>query len=178
MVSFSEHSVNQTLNLTSIEVFQDRLTFLNRHMLVQIRWFFSICQIYWEYRTAGHLVFYKPWPAVDLRKVLSVTKHGFVFWAQRKPNARLEIYKAFDSLDWLGFLAKSNLLKIPDCRSFSVLKTLTGYRSCSHSLLLFNPVFNPCFMTKGHWNAKEKNEKGLVHHSNLKPIEAFRWQVT
>ena len=25
----------------------------------------------------------------------AVTKHGFLFWAQRKPNARLEIYKAF-----------------------------------------------------------------------------------
>ena len=26
-----------------------------------------------------------------------VTKHGFVFWAQRKPNAKLEIYKAFQN---------------------------------------------------------------------------------
>ena len=81
---------------------------------------FSIWQIYWEYRTArGHLVFWKSWPVVDLKKVLSVTKHGFVFWAQRKPNAKLEIYKAFqngltflnrhnDSLDWLEFLDKSN----------------------------------------------------------------------
>ena len=53
------------------------------------------CEIYWEYRTAGHLVFWKLWPAVELKKVLSVTKHGFVFWAQRKPNTRLEIYKTF-----------------------------------------------------------------------------------
>ena len=29
--------------------------------------------IYWEYRTPGHLVFWKPWPAVELK---SVTKHG------------------------------------------------------------------------------------------------------
>ena len=56
---------------------------------------FRFCEIYWEYRTAGHLVFWKPWPAVELEKVLSVTKHGFVFWVQRKPNTRLEIYKAF-----------------------------------------------------------------------------------
>ena len=68
-----------------------------------------------------------------LKNVLSVTKHGFVFWAQRKPNARLAIYNAFDSLDWLGFLDRSNLLKIPDCRSFSVLKTLTGYWPYSYS---------------------------------------------
>ena len=30
----------------------------------------------------------------------SVTKHGFVFWAQRKPNAKLEIYEAF-RIAWL-----------------------------------------------------------------------------
>ena len=34
---------------------------------------------YREYGTAGHLVFWKPWPAVKLKKVLSVTKHTFVF---------------------------------------------------------------------------------------------------
>ena len=60
------------------------------------------CEIYWEYRTAGHLVLWKPWPAVELKKVASVTKHGFVLWAQRKPNTRLEIYKAFQ--DRLTFL--------------------------------------------------------------------------
>ena len=56
-----------------------------------------------EYRTAGHLVFWKLWPAFELTKVLSVTKHGFAFWAQRKPNAVLEIYKAFrDRLTFLN----------------------------------------------------------------------------
>ena len=30
-------------------------------------------------------------------------------------------------------ILKSNLLQIPDCRSFSVLKTLTGYWPYSHS---------------------------------------------
>jgi len=87
-------------------------------------------------------------PAVDLKKVLSVTKHGFVFSAQRKPNARLEIYKVFlDRLiflnrDKLGFLDKSNLLKITDCRSFSVLKTLTGYRPYSQSVLVVIVISN------------------------------------
>ena len=56
---------------------------------------FRFCEIYEEYRTAGHLVFWKPWPAVELEKVLSVTKHSFVFWVHRKSNTRLEIYKAF-----------------------------------------------------------------------------------
>ena len=37
MVSFSELSVSQRLNLRSI-VFQDRLTFLHRHMTVWVGW--------------------------------------------------------------------------------------------------------------------------------------------
>ena len=49
MVSFSEPSVNQA--------FQDRLSFLNRHMAVWIGWDSSISQIYEKYLTAGHLVF-------------------------------------------------------------------------------------------------------------------------
>ena len=38
-----------------------------------------------------------------MKKVLSVTKQGFVFWAQRKPNAKLEIFKAFQN-SLTGFL--------------------------------------------------------------------------
>ena len=38
----------------------------------------------------------------EAEKVSSVTKRGFVFCAQRKPNAKLEIYKAFQ--DRLTFL--------------------------------------------------------------------------
>ena len=37
-----------------------------------------------------------------LKNILSVTKHGFVFWAQCKSNTKLEIYKAFQ--DRLTFL--------------------------------------------------------------------------
>ena len=40
----------------------------------------------------------------------------------------------YDSLDRLRFLDKSNLLKIPDCLSFSV--ALTGYWPKSHSVLV------------------------------------------
>ena len=71
-------------------------------MIVQNGWIFSICEIYWEYGTAGHLVFWKPWPAVELKKFLSVTKHDFLLWAQRKPNTRLEGCKAVQ--DRLTFL--------------------------------------------------------------------------
>ena len=49
-------------------------------------------------------------PAVDLKKVLSVTKHGFVFWAQRKANATLEIYKAFQ--ERLTFLNRQMIVSI------------------------------------------------------------------
>ena len=48
-----------------------------------------------------------------------MSQNGFVFWAQCKPNAKLEIYK------------------IPDYRSFSVLKTLTGYQPYSHCVYLW-----------------------------------------
>ena len=61
-------------------------------------------------QTVGHLVFWQSWPAVDLKKVVSVTKYGFVFWAQREPNARLEIYKAFQ--DRLTFLNRHTIVWI------------------------------------------------------------------
>ena len=76
--------------------------FLNRHMIVWFSWIISICKIYGEYRTAGHLVFSTSSPTVELKKIPSVTKHGFVFSAQCEPNIILEIYKAFQ--DRLTFL--------------------------------------------------------------------------
>ena len=76
--------------------------FLNRHMIVWFSWIIPICKIYGEYRTAGHLVFSTSWPTVELKKILSGTKHGFVFSAQHEPNVILEIYKAFQ--DRLTFL--------------------------------------------------------------------------
>ena len=82
-----------------------RLTFLHQHMIVWFSWIISICEIHGEYRTAGHLVFWKPWPAVELKKVLSVTKHGFIFWdlkfwARRKPNATLARYIKHFRIAW------------------------------------------------------------------------------
>ena len=92
----NEHPKTRDQQKHDIEIPQNRLVWSgSRLMIVQNGWIFSICEIYWEYGTAGHLVFWKPWPAVKLKKVLSVTKHSFVFWAQRKLNTRLEIYKAF-----------------------------------------------------------------------------------
>ena len=105
-------------------------------------WLFSICEIYWKYRTAGHLVFWKSWPAVDLKKVLSVTKHGFLFWAQLGPFKSfftLEIYKAFQDrltflnrhmVVWLaGFFRFVKFMENIGLLVFSVLKTLTASRA-------------------------------------------------
>ena len=44
-----------------------RLTFPNRHMIVWFSWIFSICEIYGEYKTAGHLI--------RVLKTLTVTCH-------------------------------------------------------------------------------------------------------
>ena len=79
-------------------------------------------------RTAGHLVFWKPWPAVELKKVLSVTKHGFVFWTQREPNAILEIYNVF--LDRLTFLNRHMIVWFS--RIFSICEIYWKDRTASH----------------------------------------------
>ena len=65
--------------------------------------------MYWEYRTAGHLVF---WTALTGSRAEKSSKGhktiGFVFWAQRKPIAILEIYKAFQ--DRLTFLNRHMII--------------------------------------------------------------------
>ena len=56
----------------------------------------------------------------------------------------LSVYSksTYDSLVWLRFFDLSKLLKkISDCRSFSVLKILTGYRPYSRSLYCFPSKF-------------------------------------
>ena len=41
-----------------IEIPQNRVVWLgSQHMIVWFSWIFSICETYWKYRTAGHLVF-------------------------------------------------------------------------------------------------------------------------
>ena len=77
-------------------------SFYNPHVIVWFSWIFSICEIYGEYRDCRSCSVFNTLTGSRAEKVLSVTKHGFVFWAQRKPNTRLEISKAFQ--DWLTFL--------------------------------------------------------------------------
>ena len=61
----------------------------------------------------------------------------------------LSVYSksTYDSLVWLGFFDLSKLLKkISDCRSFSLLKILTGYRPYSRSLYCSIRVTSPKYM--------------------------------
>ena len=80
---------------------------------------------------------------------------SFVFWANRKPNAILEIYKAFQdrltslnrhTIVWFGwtFSICDIYREYKDCRSFSVLKTLTVYRPYSHSVIQYNGFSGIC----------------------------------
>ena len=65
-------------------------------MIVWFSWIISICEIYGEYRTEGHNSVLKTVTGSRAEKSSKGHKTiGFVFWAQRKPIAILEIYKAF-----------------------------------------------------------------------------------
>ena len=68
-------------------------------------------------------------------------------------NPRLSC-STYDSLDWLGFLDKSNLLKIADFRSFIVLKTLTGYRPYSNSVAFIFSLFSDYLLFSSQKEAK------------------------
>ena len=85
----------------------------------------------WEYRTAGHLVFSTPWPAIELKKVLLVSQN---IWAQRKPNAVLEIYKAFE--DRLTFLNRHMIVWFSWI--FSICETYWKGRTAGH-LVFWKP---------------------------------------
>ena len=64
----------QRLTKTKYEIPQNRLLGSgSRHTIVCFSWDESIGEIYWKYRTAGHLVFWKPWPAVELKKSQNIT---------------------------------------------------------------------------------------------------------
>ena len=64
-----------------------------------------------------------------------------------------------------GFLDKSKLLKIPDCRSFSVLrKTLTGYRPYSHSVFEQKSPFISFFLCTVFVNKTKSNRFTLSLH--------------
>lgn len=62
MVSYSEPSISQALDFTSINHFR-----IAWHFLINIQWFelartLRFHKIYKKYQTSGHLLFFKPWP--------------------------------------------------------------------------------------------------------------------
>ena len=70
----NEHPKTRDQQKHHIDIPQNRLVWSgSRPIIVQSSRIFSICEIYWEYGITSHLVFWKSWPAVDLKKVLSVT---------------------------------------------------------------------------------------------------------
>ena len=89
------------------------------------------------------LVFSRPWPAVGSEQNPSVTNSWLPSWARTK-GFKLENCRALlnrlallyqHRIAWIGWLPliSLNLSKISDCWLFTVLKTLTGCRSVSHS---------------------------------------------
>ena len=54
------------------------------------------------------LVFWKPCPTVDLKKVLSVTKHGFVFWPSANQTLGLRSVKHF-RIAWVFFFKSKKI---------------------------------------------------------------------
>ena len=51
------------------------------------------CEIFWENRTAGHLVFWKPWPAVELKKVIRPCQGGSHVARLNFKMSRVVVYK-------------------------------------------------------------------------------------
>ena len=65
----NEHPKTRDQQKHDIEIPQNRLVWSgSRLMIVQNSWIFSICGIHWEYETAAHLMFWKPRPAIELKK--------------------------------------------------------------------------------------------------------------
>ena len=81
----------------------------------------------------------------------------------------LSVYSksTYDSLVWLRFFDLSKLLKkkkkISDCRSLSVLKTLTGYRPHSRSLSYFRSKF-PSVLRGNHTSSIRTTSPKFMYH--------------
>ena len=70
----------------------------------------------------------------------------------------------YDGLIWLGFFDLSKLLKkISDCRPFSVLKILNGYRPYSRSLYYFPSKF-PSVLRGNHTSSIRATSSKFMYH--------------
>ena len=78
----------------------------------------------------------------------------------------LSVYSksTYDGLVWLGFFDLSKLLKkISDCRSFSVLKILNGYRPYSRNLYYFPSKF-PSALRGNHTSSIRATSPKFMYH--------------
>ena len=78
----------------------------------------------------------------------------------------LSVYSksTYDGLVWLGFFDLSKLLKkTSDCRSFSVLKILTGYQPYSRSLYYFPSKF-PSVLRGNHTSSIRTTSPKFMYH--------------
>ena len=76
----------------------------NIEFSVFVLFHWSDCEIYWEYRTAGHLVFWKLWPAVELKNVLSLqyVSQNTVSSSEPSVNQTLDLRSIKHRLTWLN----------------------------------------------------------------------------
>ena len=139
MVSFSEPCVNQTLFLRSmlcvnqtLFLISGRFAFLNRQITVWISWVFSICEIYWKDRTAGHLVFWKPWPVTGHIGHIGTAKQICVIWySSRQKQITLSVYwfprpNSFKTRKPIS--VSRNTANILECRQIeAVIKTFFAF---------------------------------------------------
>ena len=73
----------------------------NKNVIVWNGWIFPICEIYWEYGTAGHLVFWKPWPVTDHIGTALFLKHLNLWRAtlcERQKNDEISFVKGLRNL--------------------------------------------------------------------------------
>ena len=78
----------------------------------------------------------------------------------------LSVYSkpTYDGLVWLGFVDLSKLLKnTSDCRSFNVLKILTGYRPYSRNLYYFPSKF-PSVLRGNHTSSIRATSPKFMYH--------------
>ena len=80
--------------------------------------------------------------AVDLKKVLRATKHGFIFWAQHKANATLEIYKGFqEHLTFPGAVGFRHV-SASETNNVSTAFLLPHFRSFLFPLRFWSRIFS------------------------------------
>ena len=132
--------------------------------------FFRFCEIYWEYRTAGHLVFWKPWTVtghIATAKKYILGSHTRVLWSSFplhwKPNILLVNYDSWWQHQMSvsrtqAWQAKWAVFKIPGfvCKRFLSFFPTPSQLFCWRHFSCGSPVLDSrssFFAPKPHGNA-------------------------